>query len=1150
MFSKCGDGNMRNLVLITLVFVHWITGYSQDVQKSRKEVLHTQSVPGELSPTADAIEISVASNGNFTMGKTNGPILLYGHPNPWSSGTTIKLDGTDIWNFSRSYPTWGDALQPPAWNGRVNTSIWRVQNKIRFTQTLTIVQGSTTGNYDTGEIRYTVTNIDATAHSVGVRVMLDTMLGTNDGAPFRVPGVGPVTTEREWSAASIPPYYQAFDDLASPTIQSQGTLIGGNARKPDRFVAVGWAHINGTPWDFTTDPGAPYYDDSAVGIYWFPVLIQPGQTVEFVTYYGLGGIEIDIQPPLVVGLSAPKGLVFLNGTATGNPFSLSVYLSNSSPGVTQTAVGITTTLNLPSGLALPAGETATHNIPNMPIGAEQYTSYSVQALSSAAGKKTYSLTVTATNITTKTVQKDIYLFGISTTPPENATVDPTARTVTAQFNVSMNPATVNNSSFQLFDESGNPLAATVTYNSTERKATLTLSNNLQPNKHYKARLSSSMQSADGVSLPNDVEWKFTTTSFTTPLEISFRPNPDGFQFGNSEGINYSVSPPDFSNAVMWPRSWWQQFDYSSAQYPFAWRYLARPSDFPDWELFAEAFGEDQVYYVTQPIRVYKPLAVLKWMGTKRDWGGSCYGFSLASLLFYDGYISVPGGSTVFSLPINDLTRRIVNKHWVYGMGAQYLNYKSKVWNYDPNRTVEEIKRSFLSNRLHNQPLAIWVTKQDGKVVGHSVVPYRIVPGKEPATGHDVDSIFVYDNNYPNLATLFIKVNRTKNEWEYARYGWSGNRGLIPDLDVAAFSNSRPILALFKEESLPASDQLQAVLIDSAAIEIYFSDSTQVLAKNPRGQQISSDDIFGSQIPGAFPIIPLTGIQSNVIGFYLPKQGNERMTMDYKPSSSSLRYLTVLSRAVAMNIGFQSPDFNLSHKYSVDIENGRMSVRAGSKSTRFGLTMIAVSPFSQNVIRVMNSTLAAQDSLDFQLIGGEGTFSIKNYGSAKQYDLALERASSKPDSFTFVGLNLGTKQAHLLSVQNWDSLSSTQITVSIDDGMDGSVDKVIRLSTPKTGGKLDDRSIYVYPNPFNPNSEAATIRYSLSKDGIISIKIYDIANNLVRTLVEGKPQLAGVEYSEAWNGRNDKGDIVGNGVYLYIIESSSGEKAVGRVAVLR
>jgi VWFA-related protein len=105
-------------------------------------------------------------------------------------------------------------------------------------------------------------------------------------------------------------------------------------------------------------------------------------------------------------------------------------------------------------------------------------------------------------------------------------------------------------------------------------------------------------------------------------------------------------------------------------------------------------------------------------------------------------------------------------------------------------------------------------------------------------------------------------------------------------------------------------------------------------------------------------------------------------------------------------------------------------------------------------------------------------------------------------------------------------------------------------TPPTGGKLSNKNVYAYPNPFNPEMGYVNIRYSLSKDANVTIKIYDISGELVTTLIEEQPKEKGIEYSEPWDGRNDRGDIVANGVYFYLITTTNGEKAVGKIAVLR
>jgi hypothetical protein len=71
----------------------------------------------------------------------------------------------------------------------------------------------------------------------------------------------------------------------------------------------------------------------------------------------------------------------------------------------------------------------------------------------------------------------------------------------------------------------------------------------------------------------------------------------------------------------------------------------------------------------------------------------------------------------------------------------------------------------------------------------------------------------------------------------------------------------------------------------------------------------------------------------------------------------------------------------------------------------------------------------------------------------------------------------------------------------------------------------------YPNPFNPTT---TIKYDLKQTGDVSLKIYNILGQEVRTLVNTR-QEAGYK-SVVWDGLNHYGARVASGVYIYRIEA--------------
>jgi len=73
----------------------------------------------------------------------------------------------------------------------------------------------------------------------------------------------------------------------------------------------------------------------------------------------------------------------------------------------------------------------------------------------------------------------------------------------------------------------------------------------------------------------------------------------------------------------------------------------------------------------------------------------------------------------------------------------------------------------------------------------------------------------------------------------------------------------------------------------------------------------------------------------------------------------------------------------------------------------------------------------------------------------------------------------------------------------------------------------------YPNPFNPST---TINYNLPTSGLVSLNVYDLLGREVASLVSTE-QSAG-HHSITWNGKNNSGNAVPSGVYLYSLSSGN------------
>jgi hypothetical protein len=80
----------------------------------------------------------------------------------------------------------------------------------------------------------------------------------------------------------------------------------------------------------------------------------------------------------------------------------------------------------------------------------------------------------------------------------------------------------------------------------------------------------------------------------------------------------------------------------------------------------------------------------------------------------------------------------------------------------------------------------------------------------------------------------------------------------------------------------------------------------------------------------------------------------------------------------------------------------------------------------------------------------------------------------------------------------------------------------------------------YPNPFNPTT---TIPFSLKTQGSMlkglvhtTLIIYNILGQEIRTLVN-EEKMPG-DYKVVWNGKNERGEAVGSGIYFYRIQAGS------------
>lgn len=84
----------------------------------------------------------------------------------------------------------------------------------------------------------------------------------------------------------------------------------------------------------------------------------------------------------------------------------------------------------------------------------------------------------------------------------------------------------------------------------------------------------------------------------------------------------------------------------------------------------------------------------------------------------------------------------------------------------------------------------------------------------------------------------------------------------------------------------------------------------------------------------------------------------------------------------------------------------------------------------------------------------------------------------------------------------------------------------------------------YPNPFNPET---VITYQLAEQSHVTMNIYNVVGQRIRTLVEETRQAG--SYTVRWDGRDNTGKAAASGMYLCRMEAGD-YSAVRKMLLVR
>jgi hypothetical protein len=143
---------------------------------------------------------------------------------------------------------------------------------------------------------------------------------------------------------------------------------------------------------------------------------------------------------------------------------------------------------------------------------------------------------------------------------------------------------------------------------------------------------------------------------------------------------------------------------------------------------------------------------------------------------------------------------------------------------------------------------------------------------------------------------------------------------------------------------------------------------------------------------------------------------------------------------------------------------------------------------------------------------------------------------------------------LRDIHAWDVAPDLPFSVVDRDG--NPLDKSDLMYGPNTVSVIPDspeEAFRTYPNPFGQLQEYANIRFLLKNDSDVEIYIFTLVGELVWTrIVPGESRGShdgSYEEHYRWDGRNDRGNRVLNGVYLCVLKAE-GKTYITKVAYIK
>lgn len=390
------------------------------------------SAPCTTRPAEGSIQLGT-SGGNALLGD-RGIALTSGYPwGVFPGGIYISMRArregqtqTFVWGRQDGAPSLRFSQAWPGASGFYIRRVWNVEGWDTDLR-IDLIQSA-------ARISLRVRNSGSSPATLALRLASDVEVGVEEGfdrngasrPPYvYVQGQRPIRIDTDLRGVQIPnaiEFYLGRGNLAGSSRYLLRPVKGFEDQTPiDRLVIGKWRFIQGeTIWD--DDGGArPYLfpdsliSDVAINLFVDARNFAPGQVREYVFYVTLTPVDMDVQPPIALGIEAPPVIEpdaqNLSQLRDNGQFTIVANVTNQYfvVGREIDLTNVAVDLSLPAGISFAPGESRTRTILRLAPGQTASLRWRVVADPTAVGFVTFRVSVQAPPAPTKTVSRTILI---------------------------------------------------------------------------------------------------------------------------------------------------------------------------------------------------------------------------------------------------------------------------------------------------------------------------------------------------------------------------------------------------------------------------------------------------------------------------------------------------------------------------------------------------------------------------------------------------------------------------------------------------------------------------------------------------------------------------------------------------------------------